>query len=257
MPAALPDALKHWFTRALRSVGYQLVNLRRLYDFDGLHTTHKPRFQDDPRFQAAWQRGREASYGDSRGDWRVHIGLWAASVASRVPGDFVECGVNAGFLSSAILNYLDWASLGKTFYLVDTFQGPVLEQYSAEEVERGHQQRARQAMVAEQYLTDLERVRRNYREWERIEIVQGSVPQVLPSVHVQTVAFLHLDMNCAFPETEALRYFWARISPGGIVLLDDYNYFDYDAQGNALDAVARDLGAGILSLPTGQGMIVK
>src|SRR5665811_1161549 len=89
------------------------------------------------------------------------------------------------------------------------------------------------------------------------DVYKRQVPQVLPSVHVQTVAFLHLDMNCAFPETEALRYFWARISPGGIVLLDDYNYFDYDAQGNALDAVARDLGAGILSLPTGQGMIVK
>ena len=46
-------------------------------------------------------------------------------------------------------------------------------------------------------------------------------------------------------------------SAGGIVLLDDYAYFGYEAQGNAFDEVARMLGASILALPTGQGMILK
>ena len=67
----------------------------------------------------------------------------------------------------------------------------------------------------------------------------------------------HLDMNCALPECEALKFFWDRISPGGIVLFDDYAYFGYEAQGSALDSVARSLGASILALPTGQGMILK
>ena len=39
------------------------------------------------------------------------------------PGDFVECGVNKGFLSSAIMEYLDWNSLDRGFYLLDTFAG--------------------------------------------------------------------------------------------------------------------------------------
>jgi hypothetical protein len=86
-----------------------LVNIQELYKFDGLHTVHNARFREDPRFQAAWEGAFQATGSVDPGSaWRIHVGLWAASIASRVPGDFVECGVNAGFLSSAILRYLDW-----------------------------------------------------------------------------------------------------------------------------------------------------
>jgi len=254
----VPQFVKPFFTRALRALGYQLVNLRKLYEFDGLHTVHNARFRDDPRFQAAWQRGIEAADGvNPASEWRIHIGLWAASVASRVPGDFVECGVNSGVLSSAILRYLDWRNLHKRFYLVDTFAGPVMDQFSEEEIRLGRRNMVQQSLAAGAYVTDLDRVRRNYAEWDGIEIVQGAVPDVLPKVNARAVAFLHLDMNCAHPEVEALRFFWDRLSPGGVVLLDDYAYFGYDAQGRAIDALLRTLGAEIAALPTGQGVIVK
>jgi hypothetical protein len=64
-----------------------------------------------------------------------------ARTALRVEGDFVECGVNAGFVTSAILKTLEWNALGCS-YLIDTFSGPVLTQYSEEEVaERDHRAR--------------------------------------------------------------------------------------------------------------------
>jgi hypothetical protein len=249
---------KDFFVRLLRKSGYQLVNLRRLYEFDGLHTVHSARFRDDPRFQAAWEGAFQATgCVDPGSSWRIHAGLWAAEAAARIDGAFVECGVNAGFLSSAILRYLDWNALHKQFFLVDTFAGPVLSQYSSGEVARGRRDAAEHAIATGAYLTDMDSVRRRYERWNGIVIVQGAVPEVLASVAVERVAFLHLDMNCAFPECEALKFFWNRISAGGVVLLDDYTYFGYEAQGDALDAVARSLGASILSLPTGQGMILK
>jgi hypothetical protein len=254
----LPWILRRPLSRALQAVGYKAVPTSLVYQLDGLSTVHSARFRKDPRFQAAWQRALQASHGvDSGMEWRIHVGLWAASLAARVPGEFVECGVNAGFLSSAILCYLDWANLGKTFYLVDTFAGPVLEQFSAKEIARGNLQKVKQSLAAGAYVTDLHRVRQNYAEWERIEIVQGVVPQILPSVDAQALAFLHIDMNCAHPEIEALRFFWDRLSTGGIVLLDDYAHYGYDSQGDAMDALAAMLGCQILTLPTGQGMIVK
>jgi len=254
----VPQFVKPYFTRALRAMGYQLVNLRRLYEFDGMHTVHTPRFQDDPRFQAAWQRGLQAAQGVDPGtEWRIHIGLWAASAASRLPGDFVECGVNAGVLSSAILRYLDWPNLHKRFYLVDTFAGPVVEQFSEEEIQLGRLNIVEQSLAAGAYVTDLERIRRNYQEWDGVEIVQGPVPDVLPRVTAERVAFLPIDMNCVQPEVAALRFFWDRLTPGGMVLLDDYAYFGYDCQGRAMDDLSRSLGAEIAVLPTGQGLIVK
>jgi hypothetical protein len=270
----VPGFVKASVVRLLRRAGYQLINVRKMtrsaeaadrpapfpkaYDCDGLFTEHRPRFQSDPRFQAAWQRGLATNRGVDPGiEWRIHLGVWAASIAARVPGDFVECGVNAGFLSSAILTYLDWSKLGKKFYLVDTFQGPPMEQFSEGEVANGAYAKVLQSLLAGAYVTDLEAIRRNFQEWPGVEVVPGVVPEVLPEVRAGAVAFLHLDMNCAYAEMEALRYFWSRLSHGGVVLLDDYSRKDYEPVGDAMDHLARELGAEIASLPTGQGMIVK
>jgi hypothetical protein len=100
-------------------------------------------------------------------------------------------------------------------------------------------------------------VRDNYREWPNVEIVQGVVPEVLPALGIDRVAFLHLDMNCAFPEAAALRHFWPLLSPGAMVLLDDYSYFGNHALKRAIDSVAQSLGIEVLSLPTGQGLILR
>ena len=66
--------------------------------------------------------------------WRLHICLWAASHAIQLPGSFVECGVGLGFMSLAIMQYLDWNSRDRQFYLFDTFCGLDETQLSKEEI---------------------------------------------------------------------------------------------------------------------------
>jgi len=183
----------------------------------------------------------------------VHVALWAAAAGLRVPGDFVECGVNAGVISSAIMHHLRWNTVSRRFYLIDTFRGPVLEQFSAEEIERGRLDVAKQALQAGAYVTDLARIQSNFSEWPKAVVVQGSVPDVLPSLDIPTVAFLHIDMNCTYPERAALEFFWGRLSPGAMVLLDDYAYAGHYAQACAMDDAAKTLQAEILSLPQAKG----
>jgi hypothetical protein len=200
----------------------------------------------------------QASAGvDPHIEWRVHVALWAAHTASRLPGDFVECGVNAGFISSAIMRRLNWEHSGKRFYLIDTFEGPVFSQYTREEIEQGSLDAARDAISRGAYVTNLARVRANYCEWPNVEIVKGVVPDVLPELEVRQVAFLHIDMNCAYPERGALEFFWNMLTPSGMVLFDDYAYFGCDHLKQAIDSAATSLGAEVLSLPTGQGLIIK
>ncbi len=69
---------------------------------------------DDPAFRKAYERGIRAARDDYRWHWRVHIGLWTAAHAARLEGDFVECGVNRGFLTSAIMDYSGLGFFGKT-----------------------------------------------------------------------------------------------------------------------------------------------
>ncbi len=225
---------------------------------DGLFTVNNSHCLKDPAFLAAYARGVEASDGvDSGIHWRVHVALWAAATAIRVPGDFVECGVNAGFVSSAIMRRLEWKNVPKRFYLIDTFRGPIMAQYSSEEIKVGRLKLTETAITSGGYVTDMERIRENYAEWPNAVVIQGVVPEILPEVPADCVAFLHLDMNCAYPERAALEFFWPRLTPGAFVLFDDYSYFGCQQQTEAIDAAAAILGVSVLSLPTGQGLVMK
>jgi hypothetical protein len=243
--------------RLLKNTDYSIEKVgRNAYSQDGLITKHNHDFMQDSSFRKAFARGVLAD-GEGRHHWRVHIGLWAASLASRLDGDFVECGVNRGFLSSAIMEYLDWDILNKKFYLLDTFSG-VDERYLSErEIESGRLERARKHALKGDYIQGVESVQANFSEWVNVSIIQGPVPDTLDQVSSERVAYLHLDMNCAEPEVAAFNYFWEKLVQGAIVLLDDYGFQGYEAQKDAMDAVALKKGVKIASLPTGQGLIIK
>lgn len=249
-------ALKAWLQGALAKAGYRVVPLDRYRD--GLYTAHQEDFRRDPAFKVAYRRGITASAGVDPGiEWRVATALWAASTALHTPGDFVECGVNAGFISSAIMRHTGWAGRDRTFYLIDTFAGPPLAQFSAQEVSTGRRRMAEQALAQGGYVTDLARIQTNYSEWPNVQIVQGTVPEVLSQLPPRPIAFLHIDMNCAYPERAALEQLWLRMSPGGVVLLDDYAFLGHEIQHAAIDKAAALLGVAVLGLPTGQGLMIK
>ncbi|MBA2591458.1 MAG: class I SAM-dependent methyltransferase [Gammaproteobacteria bacterium] len=227
------------------------------YNQDGLVTIHNHDFMESPIFKAAYQRGVKAVGTDYNWHWRVHIGLWAAATASKLPGDFVECGVNRGFLSSAIMQFLDWDRLGKQFYLLDTFRGIDERYVSHEELASRVMERSKAAIDSGFYVVGSQSVRANLSEWKNIRIIEGAIPETLPQVTARQIAFCHIDMNCSPPEVAALSCFWDRLVPGAMVLLDDYAYYGYQPSKDGMDRFAGEKGVAIASLPTGQGLLIK
>jgi hypothetical protein len=218
------------------------------YHQDGLISIHNHDFMKDSSFCKAYERGcRAAAVFDLKWHWRVHVGLWAGFTASKLAGDFVECGVAYGFLSSAIMEVLDWDSLNRTFYLLDTFAGPDPRYVSQDD------DLAFTFKLGEYF----ESAKANFSQWKNIRIIRGSVPETLNQVDTQNVAYLHLDMNCTPPEIAAINFFWDRLVPGAVILLDDYAYMGYESQKCAMDAFAKEKEVMIASLPTGQGLLMK
>lgn len=227
------------------------------YDRDGLVSVHNHDFMDDKQFQQSYQRGVTAIGGHDKYQfqWRVHVALWAASSAAKLDGDFIECGVNYGFMSSAIMDHLDWDRLSKTFYLLDTFAG--LDPRYVTERETESLEKSRQYLDNGFYVSGVDGVRANFAQWRNHRIVVGAIPETLHQVDARSVAFLHIDMNCAPPEVAALKHFWPCLTPGAFVLLDDYAYLGFEEQHAAMNALADELNVQICSLPTGQGLIVR
>jgi hypothetical protein len=228
-----------------------------MYEQDGLSTIHNHDFMNDAAFVKAYQRGVKAVGQDYKWHWRVHIGLWAARTAVRLPGDFVECGVNAGFMSSSIMCDLDWDTQGKIFYLLDTFCGLNQTQVTREEMREGVLEKNKHLIENGFYVTSSKNVRNNFSEWKNIRIIEGVIPDTLPQIISEEISFLHIDLNCAPPEVASITFLWDRLVTGAIILLDDYAYAGYHHQKHEMDKFTQKIGVSIASLPTGQGLIIK
>ena len=228
-----------------------------VYDYWGLRTdpsiVHNHDFMQDPRFITAYERGVVAEGYEPRYFWRTHVALWCASVAASLDGDFVECGVCRGMLSSSIMAYLDWNRIDRRFFLFDTFTGIDEQIVSDEEVASGNL-----GFFREMHKEDIyDDVVRNFAEFKNVEIIRGSVPSTLSAVDIRSVAYLSIDMNNVTPEIAAINHFWDKLQPGAPVLLDDYGFVRYETQKRAFDAWAAQRGVEILAIPTGQGLIIK
>lgn len=218
------------------------------YNEDGLATSHICGFLSDPKFTASYSLGeRTGSFGSSVIRYRAYIACWCASQVKGLQGDFVECGVNKGGLSRTIINYIDFDSLGKTLYLLDTFNGLVEELISPEEKNQGIKSRD-----YEECYHEVQNTFKNH----NVKIIRGTVPDTLVQVGSDKVCYLSIDMNCIYPEIKALDYFWDKLVPGAMVLLDDYGRTSFPEHKPTYDDYVQTKGKQILTLPTGQGLLI-
>jgi O-methyltransferase len=207
------------------------------------------------RFRNAYAAGSRTPHliggGDLRIHWRVYTCLWAAEHGLSLPGDFVECGVNSGIISRAICEYVDFRNVPKQFFLFDTFEG--IPEFQATPEEREHV-RGKNARI---YRECYEETKQTFAPFPNVRLVRGTVPESLSSAPIDRVAYLSIDMNVAFPEIAALEYFWERLVPGAIVVLDDYGFEGHRGQYEAVNAFASARNVPVYSSPTGQGLILR
>jgi hypothetical protein len=215
---------------------------------DGIMTTHLADFSTDPSFVSAYESGKSTgSWNGVDLRWRVYTACWAALTASRLGGDFVECGVNKGGMALAVMDYIGFRSMDKRFYLLDTFCG-FPDEFKA----------VAASVNADDYDECYEGVVATFKDFANARIIRGEVPDTLEKIDTERVCYLSIDMNCAEPEIAAMRFFWPRMVPGGLAILDDYNYSEaYRRQKSAFDDLSKEMNFEILSLPTGQGLVLK
>lgn len=208
-------------------------------------------FIHDSKFRQAYEVGKKTqSWGKLDLEWRVYNALYFAEYAASLDGDFVECGVHRGGLVRSVIEYVDFAHLAKRFYLLDTYDGFVDKYVSEKEVAIG--------ATSIQYEDCYEYVKNLFEPFPNVVIIRGAVPETLTEVNTDKVAFLSIDMNCVEPEIAAVEYFWEdKLVKGGIVLLDDYGWPTHIYQKKAFDEFAKKKNLPILSLPTGQGALIK
>lgn len=219
---------------------------------DGLTTYKNVSVFSDPRFERAYESAVLAAGWDYGIRWRTHVMLWASEQALKVPGDFVELGTGRGWMFSAICDFVDIDDTEKKVFLFD--------RYSSEEIDpvSGLTMGRMSSKYSKYYAESLDETAKNFSQYSSVTLMPGSLPQSLSALPTtQLLSLVHLDLNAEKPEIESLAILWPQISSGGLVVLDDYAWPAHANQYAAHNKLAHELGVSILTLPTGQGLIIK
>jgi hypothetical protein len=141
---------------------------------------------------------------------------------SSVPGAIIECGVGQGFGLAL------WASLtkGRLVWAFDSFEGfPAFapEDKASEATQAAYRKQYRQFTVPYVHSLLIEFGLSRADIDQRIAFAKGFIPESLSLYDGKPIALLHLDLDIYEPYKAALAYFWDLVSPGGVVLFDEYN----------------------------------
>lgn len=198
---------------------------------------------DDGAFVAAWQSNSGDNPSDQAVVWRRYILACAGYHALHLDGDFVECGCYRGTGVKTVVDYLGGREFPKTFWAYDLFE------HGAGDLHR----------AMPEHGPDLyQQVRARFDGYAGVRVIRGRVPEVFAGQSPERIAYLHIDLNQAPAEIAALDALFDRVVPGGVVVLDDYEWaMAYRGQKLAEDAWFEARSYRVFPLPTGQGVVIK
>ncbi|AZO25100.1 macrocin O-methyltransferase [Mesorhizobium sp. M1E.F.Ca.ET.045.02.1.1] len=142
-------------------------------------------------------------------------------VVDGVPGDFVECGVWRGGSCIFMAGYLKVNPAEKRrIFVADSFDGlpaPSFEQDIGLDLSK---------VVYPELAVDDETVRENFRVYDldsnAVVFVKGWFKDTLPQLQTCEIALLRLDGDLYESTMDSLEALYEKVSPGGIVIIDDY-----------------------------------
>jgi hypothetical protein len=163
-------------------------------------------------------------------------------LAKDVPGDTAECGVYLGASSWPICE-----QLGRTHHLFDSFEGVS----RPGEKDGDFWSTGALAMPEARALEMLEPFR------DRIVVHKGWIPERFPDVAERPFAFVHLDVDLYQPTLDSIAFFYPRMSPGGVIVCDDYGMTTCPGATEAIDEYMADKPEPIVGLDAGGCFIIK
>lgn len=175
------------------------------------------------------------------------------SRVSTLDGDIAECGCWRGLSSYQIATRLKNNNFSKKFYIFDSFEG--LSRFDDEDIPLGglKDEESRQ----KEFACGEDIVKENLKEFDFIEYKKGWIPARFKEVNEKKFSFVHIDVDMYQPILDSLNFFYEKMLPGGIIVLDDYGFTYFPGAKKATDEFMNDKNDFFIALSSGQAFIIK
>jgi O-methyltransferase len=180
-----------------------------------------------------------------------------------IPGDFVECGVwRGGSTQAAARTLIASGDTGRDLYLFDTFEGMP----PPSDVDVRHDGRSAEELMAAAEspeksmvwaMASLEDVRDGMAKVpypaDKVHFIEGKVEDTIPAGAPERISILRLDTDWYESTRHELEHLYSRLSPGGVLILDDYGY--WEGARRAVDEFLDETGERLLLTRMASGRI--
>ena len=143
-------------------------------------------------------------------------------ISHRIPGDVVECGTARGGSAALMGLTLKRSGSDRTLWVFDTFEGlpPATPDDPDFEIAKLYTGDCRGE------LNEVAALFERLDILDRAKLVKGLFQDTLPASDVKTIAVLHLDGDWYESVKVCFDYLYDRVSPGGIIQIDDYGHWE-------------------------------
>lgn len=164
-------------------------------------------------------------------------------LVDKLPGDTAECGVYKGASSWFICNHM--RGLDKVHHAFDSFEG--LSQPSTRDGDYWELGR---------FATSEDDARENLAGFD-VAFHKGWIPDCFAEVADLQFCFVHIDVDLYQPTFDSVAFFYPRLVPGGIILLDDYGFLTCPGAKGAVGDAMSNSPDPVIDLSSGQGLVIK
>ena len=184
-------------------------------------------------------------------DDRCFTLLKAAQSVAHLPGELAECGCRKGKSTHFILAAIG-TDCNKKIHIFDSFEG-LSEPTNKDKLTSGSQAWQEGALASSQdILTD------NLKLYGHMLVIhKGWIPEKFTEVKDQTFSFLHIDVDLYDPTLDSLKFFYERMTKGGIIMCDDYGSVSCPGAKKAFDEFFADKPENVVELPSAQALVIK
>jgi O-methyltransferase len=157
------------------------------------------------------------------GSANINIVLDLIDEVSAIDGDLAECGVYRGATLVTTGLYLRQGEADRRVYGFDSFEGfdasvefdlKLAGAEDGQKVTGGFADTSHELIQKKLALLGLA---------ERVQLIKGYFRDTLPAAAETRYAFVHLDCDLYESYRDCLAYFYERMNPHGIILLDEYD----------------------------------